>query len=62
MLRTKEKSAEWQPLSAPEEISKPGTEWWLAVLERALISRAIDDLEVSKEYRPNPRQAPRGTA
>jgi 2-oxoisovalerate dehydrogenase E1 component len=54
MLRTKEKSAEWQPLSAPEEISKPGTEWWLAVLERALISRAIDDLEVSKEYRPNP--------
>src|SRR6476660_8732071 len=54
MLRTKEKSAEWQPLSAPEEISKPSTEWWLAVLERALISRAIDDLEVSKEYRPNP--------
>lgn len=54
MLRTEEKSAEWQPLSAPEEISKPGTEWWLAVLERALISRAIDDLEVSKEYRPNP--------
>src|SRR6476646_217986 len=60
MLRTKEKSAEWQPLSAPEEISTPSTEWWLAVLERALISRAIDAVEGAKEYRRNPDKPQEG--
>ena len=45
---------EWRPLAAPSDPANPSTEWWLALLERALISRAMDDLEVSKEYRPNP--------
>ena len=44
----------WQPLPAPAAPEAPATAWWLALLERALISRAMDDLEVSKEYRPNP--------
>jgi 2-oxoisovalerate dehydrogenase E1 component len=38
----------------PDDPRSPSTKWWLAVLERALISRAMDDLEVTKEYRPNP--------
>src|SRR5215212_925050 len=46
--------AEWRPLPAPDAPRKPSAAWWLAVLERALISRAMDDLEVTKEYRPNP--------
>jgi 2-oxoisovalerate dehydrogenase E1 component len=46
--------AHWQPLPAPPDDGEPSTEWWLHLLERALISRAMDDLEVSKEYRPNP--------
>src|SRR5687768_2876549 len=46
--------ADWAPLSAPTNLTKPTTDWWLAILRRALISRAMDDLEVSKEYRPNP--------
>lgn len=45
---------EWRPLSAPADPKNPSTDWWLSILERALISRAMDDLEVSKEYRPNP--------
>ncbi len=45
---------EWRPMPAPDDLSSPSTEWWLAILERALISRAMDDLEVTKEYRPNP--------
>src|SRR5215213_129957 len=44
----------WRPLPAPDPPAAPPTAWWLALLERALISRAMDDLEVSKEYRPNP--------
>ena len=44
----------WRPLPAPEQGAQPSTEWWLQLLERAFISRAMDDLEVSKEYRPNP--------
>jgi 2-oxoisovalerate dehydrogenase E1 component len=44
----------WQPLAAPADLEKPGVDWWLSLLERALISRAMDDLEVTKEYRPNP--------
>src|SRR5436305_4720467 len=44
----------WEPLSAPPDLDNPSTEWWLSILERALISRAMDDLEVTKEYRPNP--------
>ena len=47
-------SADWLPLQPPTNLSKPSTEWWLSILRRALISRAMDDLEVSKEYRPNP--------
>src|SRR5437763_11253164 len=46
--------AEWRPLPAPDDPAKPSAGWWLSVLERALISRAMDDLEVTKEYRPNP--------
>src|SRR5437764_1424170 len=46
--------AEWRPLPAPDDPAKPSTEWWVSVSERALISRAMDDLEVTKEYRPNP--------
>lgn len=46
--------ANWLPLPAPTDLANPATEWWLSILERALISRAMDDLEVSKEYRPNP--------
>ncbi len=38
----------------PENLKQPSTDWWLSLLERALVSRAMDDLEVSKEYRPNP--------
>jgi 2-oxoisovalerate dehydrogenase E1 component len=45
---------EWSPLPAPEDPKHPSAEWWLLVLERALISRAMDDLEVTKDYRPNP--------
>ncbi len=45
---------EWQPLPAPDDLNSPSTGWWLAILERALISRAMDDLEVSPGYRPNP--------
>src|SRR5206468_10996074 len=44
----------WRPLSAPTDPKKPSAEWWLSILQRALISRAMDDLEVTKEYRPNP--------
>jgi 2-oxoisovalerate dehydrogenase E1 component len=44
----------WQPLPAPSDLKKPDTGWWLSILRRALISRAMDDLEVTKEYRPNP--------
>jgi 2-oxoisovalerate dehydrogenase E1 component len=54
MLTSKRTAAEWRPLSAPDDTSNPSAQWWLTVLERALISRAMDDLEVSKEYRPNP--------
>jgi 2-oxoisovalerate dehydrogenase E1 component len=46
--------AEWRPLPAPDDPAKPSAGWWLSILERALISRAMDDLEVTKEYRPNP--------
>lgn len=45
---------DWRPLSAPADPKKPPTDWWLSILQRALISRAMDDLEVTKEYRPNP--------
>lgn len=44
----------WQPLPFPDTPDSPSTAWWLALLERAFLSRAMDDLEVSKEYRPNP--------
>lgn len=45
---------DWRPLQAPPDQKNPSAEWWLSLLERALISRAMDDLEVTKEYRPNP--------
>src|SRR3954470_6689035 len=47
-------STQWRPLPPPSDLSKPTLDWWLSVLQRALISRAMDDLEVTKEYRPNP--------
>src|SRR5947208_9390699 len=47
-------STEWRPLAAPADLKNPTPEWWLSVLRRALISRAMDDLEVTKDYRPNP--------
>ena len=47
-------AAVWRPLLPPADKAKPTVEWWLSVLERAFISRAMDDLEVTKEYRPNP--------
>src|SRR5438045_3980181 len=46
--------AEWRPLAPPDDPGSPSAGWWLSILERALISRAMDDLEVTKEYRPNP--------
>ncbi|MDQ3929932.1 MAG: thiamine pyrophosphate-dependent enzyme, partial [Chloroflexota bacterium] len=46
--------SDWRPLQPPEDLKNPSTAWWLSVLERAFISRAMDDLEVTKEYRPNP--------
>src|SRR5438552_6976564 len=46
--------AEWRPLPPPDDPGIPSAGWWLSILERALISRAMDDLEVTKEYRPNP--------
>src|SRR3954452_837030 len=49
-----EPASGWQPLPFPDSPATPTTAWWLAILERALISRAMDDLEVTKEYRPNP--------
>ncbi|HUS14457.1 MAG TPA: thiamine pyrophosphate-dependent enzyme [Chloroflexia bacterium] len=45
---------DWRPLAGPHPGPAPSTEWWLRILERALLSRAMDDLEVTKEYRPNP--------
>ncbi len=45
---------DWLPLQPPPKLDKPSVDWWLSILRRALISRAMDDLEVSKEYRPNP--------
>lgn len=47
-------AAVWKPLGSPADKGQPGVDWWLSVLERALISRAMDDLEVTKEFRPNP--------
>jgi 2-oxoisovalerate dehydrogenase E1 component len=41
-------------LPFPDTPQTPSTAWWLALLERAFLSRAMDDLEVSKDYRPNP--------
>ncbi|MDQ5822868.1 MAG: thiamine pyrophosphate-dependent enzyme [Chloroflexota bacterium] len=46
--------ADWLPVPAPTEPANPSADWWLSILQRALISRAMDDLEVTKEYRPNP--------
>src|SRR3982751_2282127 len=46
--------AEWRPLPPPDDPGNPSPPWWVSILERALISRAMDDLEVTKEYRPNP--------
>jgi 2-oxoisovalerate dehydrogenase E1 component len=54
MLTSQSIAAGWRPLAAPADKANPNTEWWLSVLERALISRAMDDLEVTKEFRPNP--------
>jgi 2-oxoisovalerate dehydrogenase E1 component len=54
MLTKPVSTGAWQPLAAPSDLNKPDTEWWLSILRRALISRAMDDLEVTKEYRPNP--------
>ena len=45
---------QWLPLHAPSDPRNPTADWWLSVLERALISRAMDDLEVTQGYRPNP--------
>src|SRR5256885_994757 len=45
---------QWRPLATPDVAETPSTAWWLQLLERALISRAMDDLEVTKEYKPNP--------
>src|SRR5688500_12795554 len=50
----------WEPLQPPDNINNPSGEWWLRLLERALISRAMDDLEVTKEYRPNPEKPHEG--
>src|SRR4051812_5749248 len=44
----------WRPLAPPAAGAEPSADWWLQILERAFISRAMDDLEVSKEYKPNP--------
>src|SRR3954462_6639288 len=52
--------AEWRPLTAPDDPAKPSADWWMRVLERALISRAMDDLEVTKDYRPNPDKPQEG--
>ncbi len=54
MLAKPASSTAWQPLLMPADIKNPDTAWWLSILQRALISRAMDDLEVTKEYRPNP--------
>jgi 2-oxoisovalerate dehydrogenase E1 component len=54
MLTKPASTGAWQPLAAPSDLNNPDTEWWLSILRRALISRAMDDLEVTKEYRPNP--------
>jgi 2-oxoisovalerate dehydrogenase E1 component len=54
MLTLPASAQAWRPLAAPSDLENPGTEWWLSVLERALISRAMDDLEVTPGYRPNP--------
>ncbi len=51
---------QWHPLAPPDSADAPSTAWWLALLERALISRAMDDLEVTKEYRPNPDRPQEG--
>ncbi len=54
VIPTTSLGTQWRPLPAPADLSKPTPEWWLSILERALVSRAMDDMEVSKEYRPNP--------
>src|SRR3954467_11915675 len=43
----------WRPLPFPGTAAAPGAEWWLALLERALISRAMDELELTESYKPN---------
>jgi len=53
-------STQWQPLAPPAPGAEPTAAWWLQILERALISRAMDDLEVTKEYRPNPDRPQEG--
>src|SRR4051812_18565003 len=45
---------DWLPLAAPSDLKSPSTKWWLSLLQRALTPRAMDDLEVTKEYRPTP--------
>src|SRR5438067_9589276 len=52
--------AEWRPLPPPDDPGNPSAGWWLSILERALLSRAMDDLEVTKEYRPNPDRPEQG--
>src|SRR2546423_1376213 len=52
--RSSASTGAWQPIPLPSNPNKPDADWWLAILRRALISRAMDDLEVTKEYRPNP--------
>jgi 2-oxoisovalerate dehydrogenase E1 component len=54
MLTSQSVAAGWRPLPPPADRARPAPEWWLSVLERALISRAMDDLEVTREFRPNP--------
>jgi len=48
----------WQPLAAPT--ASPDLGWWLTILERALVSRAMDDLELTPGYKPQPENPAAG--
>lgn len=44
---------DWKPLDFPANPAEPAADWWLAIYERAWVSRAIDELELTKGYKPS---------
>ncbi len=44
---------DWKPLATPVQPDAPDAGWWLSIYERAWVSRAIDELELTKGYKPS---------